>query len=70
MDEFSYYMIRIHRAPVEHRPESLAGVVERLATGEKRSFADCDELLRLLGGWSGGTDLPPNMRFVSGGGKA
>ena len=67
MDEFSYYMIRLHRAPVEQRPESLSGVVERLDTGEKRSFADCDELPRLLNGWSNGH---PNMRTVTGGGKA
>jgi len=76
MDQFSYYMIRVQHArhspadphaPANHRAEPLAGVVERLATGEKRSFADCDELVRLLNGWSEG---PTNMRTSSGGGKA
>ena len=78
MDQFSYYMIRVQHppadhapadrdAPTEHRREQLAGVVEQLATGEKRSFADCDELLRLLNGWGEGRN---NMRAGSGGGKA
>jgi hypothetical protein len=68
MEQFSYYMIRIrHDSPGDHPAEQLAGVVERLATGEKRSFADCDELLRLL---SAGTNGPPNMSAVTGGGKA
>ena len=68
MDEFSYYMVRIRHSPPDDRPEdTLAGVVERLGLGEKRSFADGEELLRLLSGWTEGL---PNMRPVSGGGKA
>ena len=57
MDQFSYYMIRIRHSPAEDRPASLlAGVVERLGAGEKRTFTDGEELLRLLGGWN--RDLP------------
>ena len=67
MDEFSYYMVRIRHSPAEDRPEDpLAGVVERLGSGEKQKFADGGELLRLLTGWTEGL---PNMRPVAGGGK-
>jgi hypothetical protein len=52
MDRFSYYMIRIRHSTAAERSEPLlAGVVERLGVGEKRSFTDGEELLRLLGGW-------------------
>ena len=55
MDQFSYYMIRIRHSPAEARPKPLlAGVVERLGAGEKRSFTDGEDLLRLLGGWNQG----------------
>jgi hypothetical protein len=70
MDEFSYYMVRIRHSPAEDRAEdraeALAGVVERLGSGEKQKFADGGELLRLLTGWTEGL---PNMRSVAGGGK-
>jgi hypothetical protein len=68
MDQFSYYMIRIRHSPAEDRLEPLlAGVVERLGSGEKQNFADGAELLRLLSGW---TERHPNMRSVPGRGKA
>jgi hypothetical protein len=66
MDQFSYYMIRIRHSPTEDRPDPLAGVVERLGSGEKQHFGDGDELLRLLSGWVEG---PPNMRPLTKGGK-
>ncbi len=66
MDQFSYYMIRIRHTAAETQTESLAGIVERLGAGEKQSFADAAELLRLLSGWTEGL---PNMRYVTGGGK-
>jgi hypothetical protein len=66
MDQFSYYMIRIRHSAAEDRPDPLAGVVERLGSGEKQNFAAGEELLRLLSGWTEGL---PNMRPVSGGGK-
>lgn len=54
MDQFSYFMIRIRRSPAEDRlqPLPLEGMVERLGAGEKRSFGDGEELLRLLSGWA------------------
>ncbi len=80
MDEFSYYMIRVQHvqcSPGDQHSDAgrqleplvapLAGVVERLNSGEKRSFADGAELLRLLNGWREGLN---NMRLGSGGGKA
>ncbi len=66
MDQFKYYMIRIRHSPAEPQPEPLAGVVERLGLGEKQSFADGEELLRLLRGWTEGL---PNMRPAAGRGK-
>ena len=65
MDRFSYYMIRIRHA-VEDRTDALAGVVERLGSGQKQDFAGGEELLRLLGRWIDGR---PNMPPVIGGGK-
>jgi hypothetical protein len=69
MDEFSYYTIRIRRSSPSDQPEPppLTGVVERLGAGEKQSFADGAELLRLLSAWAGGL---PNMRGPREGGKA
>jgi hypothetical protein len=68
MDEFRYYMVRISRPPAETQLElPLTGIVERLGFGEKQSFADGAELLRLLNGW---LDRPGNMRPETTGGKA
>lgn len=38
---------------------SIAGLVEHLGTGEKRSFSSGDELLRLVGSWTHGTEAKP-----------
>ena len=58
---FRYYMIRVqtpaNATPADGSPE-LSGVVERLGSGEKRDFADGDELVRLVTAWSEAT---PNM---------
>ena len=68
MEQYHYYMIRIQRAPAQSQPEPpLAGVVERLGSGEKQSFGDGTELLRMLNDW---TDSAPNMRPDATGGKA
>jgi len=46
---FSYFLIRLRRTA--HGPDGgLAGLVERLGTGEKKSFASADELLALVSG--------------------
>lgn len=66
MEQFSYYMVRVRHSSTESRAESLAGVVERLGSGEKQRFADGEELLRLLSGWIDGLY---NMGRAAGRGK-
>ena len=46
---FEYFMLRVFRA--EERPQSIAGQVERLGTGEKRRFETAGELLALVTRW-------------------
>jgi len=50
-ERFEYFMIRLTRSDKD--PERLAGLVERLGSGEKRSFETGDQLLRMVGGWFG-----------------
>lgn len=47
--QFEYFMLRLFRA--EERPQSIAGQVERLGTGEKRRFETAAELLALVTQW-------------------
>ena len=47
---FDYFMVRITRT---EEPAQLAGLVERLGTGEKRSFSTGEQLLGLVSGWAG-----------------
>lgn len=58
LDEFTYYMVRIRHSPADDR-DLLAGIIERLGSGEKQGFAGADELIRLLNAWTEGA---PNMR--------
>ena len=44
---FDYFMLRVNRSGVG--PERLAGVVERLGTGEKWAFVTGEQLLGLIG---------------------
>jgi hypothetical protein len=48
-ERLDYFMVRLARR--EDDPERVAGLVERLATGEKRGFDTADQLLRLVVGW-------------------
>ncbi len=48
---FAYFMVRLQR-PAAGGDTTLAGVVERLGTGEKREFASAAELYDLLELWS------------------
>lgn len=48
-ERFEYFMIRVTRSDKE--PERVSGLVERLGSGEKRSFETGDQLLRMVGGW-------------------
>jgi hypothetical protein len=47
--QFEYFMLRVFRA--EERPQSIAGQVERLGTGEKCRFETGGELLALVTRW-------------------
>jgi hypothetical protein len=49
MERFTYYVIRVKTGPSEG--ETLTGVVERLASGEKQSFVNGEQLLRLMTTW-------------------
>lgn len=46
---YDYFMIRSRRRTAGD--STLSGLVEHLATGEKRRFDDGSELLRLLSNW-------------------
>ncbi len=48
-ERFEYFMIRLTRSDKD--PERVAGLVERLGSGEKRSFETGDQLVRMVGGW-------------------
>ena len=48
-ERLDYFMIRLARR--DQDPNRVAGLVERLATGEKRGFDTADQLVRLVVGW-------------------
>jgi hypothetical protein len=50
VERFTYFMVRIRR-PAELPDATLSGLVEQLATGEKRNFASAEELIRIVGSW-------------------
>ena len=50
-ERLDYFMVRLARR--ERDPFRVAGLVERLATGEKREFDTADELIRLVMAWEG-----------------
>lgn len=50
MEEFDYFMIRIRRPAPGAPARTVSGVVERLGTGEKRSFESSEELLHFVSG--------------------
>ena len=60
-ERLDYFMIRLARR--ERDPDRVAGLVERLATGEKRGFDTADELIRLVVAWDGPES---NMDGISG----
>ncbi|MGH7720718.1 MAG: hypothetical protein ACREON_17965 [Gemmatimonadaceae bacterium] len=57
LERFDYYMLRLTRS--DEAPDRVAGMVERLGTGEKRSFDTPEQLLRLVRSWSA---PEPNMQ--------
>lgn len=59
-DRFDYFMVRVTRTEDDAR---LSGLVERLGTGEKRSFGSGQQLLWLVGAWS---DTESNLQARAG----
>ena len=53
-ERFAYFMVRVQRsaAAAGETDGPIAGLVERLGTGEKERFASGEELLRLVDQWS------------------
>ena len=49
-DRYDYFMIRVSQRDGE--PDRMAGQVERMGTGEKRSFETGEQLLELFAAWS------------------
>jgi hypothetical protein len=45
-DSFEYYMLRLTRSASE--PGRVAGLIERLGSGQKRSFDTGEQLVRLV----------------------
>ena len=56
MDRFAYFTLRLR---LQDPPLPASGVVEDLATGEKREFTGTDQLLEILcAGSSGSSKMP------------
>ena len=51
-DGFDYFVIRVSRSAAH--PERVAGLVERLGSGEKRVFETAEHLAALVSGWTDG----------------
>ena len=49
-ERFDYFMIRLTRS--DREPNRVAGLVERLGSGEKRSFETGEQLVGLVGEWA------------------
>lgn len=60
METSDYFMLRIRRDTAA--TTVLVGLIERLTTGEKRSFDSGDELLRLVTAWP---DPVPKMPGIT-----
>jgi hypothetical protein len=60
-ERFEYFMVRLTRTATE--PDRVAGLVERLGSGQKRSFDTGEQLVRLVGG---GFGLDLNMQSATG----
>jgi hypothetical protein len=47
-ERFEYFMVRLTRSP--RNPDRVAGLIERLGSGQKRRFDTGEQLVRLVGG--------------------
>lgn len=58
LERFAYFMVRIRQEPGGASAGPVTGMVERLATGEKRNFSSGAELLETVRDWP---VSPPNV---------
>ncbi len=57
-ERFEYFMVRLTRSA--QAPDRVAGLIERLGFGEKRSFDTGEQLLRLIiGGFADDAKMQP-----------
>ena len=47
-DRFEYFMLRLTRSELE--PDRVAGLIQQLGSGEKRSFNTAEQLVELIAG--------------------
>lgn len=52
MDHFTYFMLRLRHPAETAAGPAVMGVIQHLATGDKRVFGDAGELVELLLTWS------------------
>lgn len=64
-ERFEYFMVRVTRSA--HEPDRVAGLVELLGSGEKRSFSSGEQLVRLV---RGGFAPESNMQSIESGRNA
>lgn len=60
-ERFEYFMVRLTRSSRD--PDRVAGLIEWLGSGQKRSFDTGEQLVRLVGG---GFALDFNMQSAAG----
>lgn len=56
---FTYFVVRLQHAASMGRPPELSGVIERLVSGEKCTFRNAAELVRLLQAWAQASETVP-----------
>jgi hypothetical protein len=49
-EHFQYFMVRLARSNAD--PASLSGLIERIGSGEKRTFGTGEELVHQFTSWS------------------
>ncbi len=61
MERIDTYIIRIYRRD-KNDPRNIAGLIEMIGTGEKRIFANRDELFGILMHGSGGREKEVRLK--------
>lgn len=65
-EHFQYFMVRLARSNAD--PARLSGLIERIGSGEKRTFGTGEELVHLFASWSiRSVNMPPGDTDRNGG---